>query len=121
MLYDMECWEAKGEHEHKLSVAEIKMFRWMSSHTRLGKIRNEDIMKRVGVAPIVKKMVESRLRWFVHVKRRSTEHPVRRVDEMEDGQGVKDRGRSKKTIHEVVKRDLYANSFSVNMIHDRAQ
>ena len=121
MLYGTECWAAKGEHEHKLSVAEMKMLRWMSGHTRLDKIRNEDIRERVGVAPIVEKMVESRLRWFGHVRRRPIEHPVRRVDEMEDGQRAKGRGRPKKTIHEVVKRDLHVNGLSVDMIHDRAQ
>ena len=121
MLYGTECWTAKGEHEHKLSVAEMKMLRWMSGHTRFDKIRNEDIRERVGVAPIVEKMVESRLRWFGHVRRRPIEHPVRRVDEMEDGQRAKGRGRPKKTIHEVVKRDLHVNGLSVDMIHDRAQ
>ena len=121
ILYGTECWAAKGEHEHKLSVAEMKMLRWMSGHTRLDKIRNEDIRERVGVAPIVEKMVESRLRWFGHVRRRPIEHPVRRVDEMEDGQRAKGRGRPKKTIHEVVKRDLHVNGLSVDMIHDRAQ
>ncbi|QHO57433.1 TIR-NBS-LRR type disease resistance protein [Arachis hypogaea] len=121
MLYGTECWVAKGEHEHKLSVEEMKMLRWMSGHTRLDKIRNEDIRERVGVAPIVEKMVESRLRWFGHVRRRPIEHPVRRVDEMEDGQRAKGRGRPKKTIHEVVKRDLHVNGLSVDMIHDRAQ
>ena len=40
---------------------------------------------------------------------------------MEDGQGAKGRGRPKKTIHEVVKRDLHVNGLSVDMIHDRAQ
>ena len=92
----------------------------MSGHTRLDKIRNEDIRERVGVAPIVEKMVESRLRWFRHVRRRPIEHPVRRVDEMEDGQRAKGRGRPKKTIHEMVKRDLHVNDLFVDMIHDRA-
>ncbi|MED6123750.1 hypothetical protein PIB30_118080 [Stylosanthes scabra] len=121
ILYGTEYWAAKGEHEHKLSVAEMKMLRWMSGHTRLDKIRNEDIRKRVGVAPIIEKVVESRLRWFEHVGKKPTDHPVRRVDLMEDGQEVRGRGRSKKTIHEVVKRDLNVNGLSVYMIHDRAQ
>ncbi|QHO36650.1 Gibberellin-regulated protein [Arachis hypogaea] len=64
MLYGTECWTAKREHEHKLSVAEMKMLRWMSGHTLLDKIRNEDIRERVGVVPIVEKMVESRLRYI---------------------------------------------------------
>nr|ACN78497.1 putative reverse transcriptase [Arachis hypogaea] len=103
----LKCWTVKGEHEHKLSVSEMKMLRWMSGRMQLDKIRNEDIRERVGVASIVKKMVESHLWWFGHVRRRPTKHLVRRVDEMEDGQGVKCRGRSKKTIHELVKRDLH--------------
>ena len=39
--------------------------------------------EKVGVAPIVEKMVESRLRWFGHVWRRPIEALVRRVDQME--------------------------------------
>jgi len=42
----------------------------MFSKTRRGKIRNDNISERVGVAPIVEKMVETRLRWFGHVERR---------------------------------------------------
>ena len=40
-------------------------------------------LERVGVAPIVEKMVETRLRWFVHVERRPVDCVVRRVDQME--------------------------------------
>ncbi|MED6113287.1 hypothetical protein PIB30_118922 [Stylosanthes scabra] len=66
-------------------------------------------------------MVELRLRWFGYVRRRPIEHSVRRVDEMEGGQWVNGRGRPKKIIHEVVKRDLHVNGLSVDMIYDRAQ
>jgi len=37
-------------------------------------------LEKVGVAPIVEKMVETRLRWFGHVERRSVDAVVRRVD-----------------------------------------
>ncbi|QHO40767.1 Protein misato like [Arachis hypogaea] len=47
--------------------------------------------------------------------------PTFNKHEMEDGQRAKGRGRPKKTIHEVVKRDLHVNGLSVDMIHDRAQ
>lgn len=40
------------------------------------KIRNEDIPGKVGLAFMVE-MWEARLRWFGHVKRRSTDAPVR--------------------------------------------
>ena len=48
---------------------------------------------RVGVAPIVEKMVETRLRWFRYVERRSVDSVVRRVDQ---SQITKCRGRPRK-------------------------
>jgi len=40
--------------------------------------------ERVGVAPIVEKMVENRLRWFGHIERIPIDVVVRRVDQMEE-------------------------------------
>jgi len=54
----------------------------------LDRIRNDHIRERErewGVAPIVEKMVENRLRWFGHVERRPVDSVVR-VDQMEDSQ-----------------------------------
>ncbi|KAG5570500.1 hypothetical protein H5410_060266 [Solanum commersonii] len=42
----------------------------MCGHTRSDKIRNEVIQEKVGVASVVDKPREARLRWFGHVKRR---------------------------------------------------
>lgn len=48
------------------------MLRWICYHTRSDKIRNEDIWDKVvvalGVASVVDKMREVRLRCFEHVK-----------------------------------------------------
>jgi len=41
---------------------EMRMLRWMSGKTRHDRIRNDIIRERVGVAPIVEKLVENRLR-----------------------------------------------------------
>ncbi|KHN13470.1 hypothetical protein glysoja_029571, partial [Glycine soja] len=54
------------------------------------KIRNEAIRERVGVTPIVEKLVENRLR-----------------------------GRPKKTIREVIKKDLELNDLDRSMVLDR--
>ena len=63
-----------------MSVAEMRMLRWMCGHTRKDKIRNEVIRNKVGVVLIEKKMRETILRWFGHVRRRHIDALVRRVD-----------------------------------------
>ena len=46
---------------------DVAMDTWVS---RLKRIRNEEIRRRCGVADIVEKMREARLRWMGHVLRR---------------------------------------------------
>lgn len=50
----------------------------MCGHTKSDRIKNEDIRDKVGVASVVDKMREAKLRWFGYVKRRSADVPVRR-------------------------------------------
>ncbi|KAL5141668.1 hypothetical protein HKD37_09G024973 [Glycine soja] len=83
------------------------------------KIRNGAIRERVGVALIVEKMVENRLRWFGHVERRPVDSVVRRVDQMERRQTIRGRGKPKKTIREVIKKDLELNDLYRSMVLDR--
>jgi hypothetical protein len=92
---------------------------WMSGKNRRDRIRNDTIRERVGVAPIVEKLVENRLRWFGHVERRLVDAVVRRVDQMEKSQVKRGRGRLRKTIRETVRKDLEVNELDPNMIYDR--
>ncbi|RZB50734.1 Metal tolerance protein 4 isoform B [Glycine soja] len=116
ILYGTECWAVKSQHENKVGVVEMRMLRWMCGKTRQDKIRNETIRERVGVAPIVEKMVENRLRWFGHVERRPVNSVMRRVDQMERRQTIRGRGRPKKTIREVIKKDLEINGLDRSMV-----
>ncbi|KAH0452368.1 hypothetical protein IEQ34_019667 [Dendrobium chrysotoxum] len=97
MLYGAECWPLKEKHNSKLSVAEMRMLRWMSGFTLRDRIRNEHIREKVGVAPVEDKIRESRLRWFGHVKRRPPDDPVRKVEVLDLTYVKKGRGRPKKT------------------------
>ena len=76
MLYGAECWPTKIRLVQQLSVAEMRMLRWICGHTRMDRVRNDDIRDRLEVAPIEEKLVQHRLRWFGHVQRRPPETPV---------------------------------------------
>jgi hypothetical protein len=76
-------------------------------------------LERVGVTPIVEKLVENKLRWFVHVERRPVDAVVRRVDQMEESLVKRGRGRHKNTIRETIRNDLEVNELDPNMVYDR--
>ncbi|KAL6551280.1 hypothetical protein OROMI_021768 [Orobanche minor] len=80
LLYGTECWAVKQCHVQKMNVAEMRMLRWMCGHTKKDRLRNEVIREKVRVASIEDKMMENRLRWFGHVRRRPVDAPVRRLE-----------------------------------------
>ncbi|WP_227626107.1 hypothetical protein, partial [Klebsiella pneumoniae] len=93
MLYGVECWPLKEKHRSKLSVTEMRMLRWMSGFTLKDRMQNEYIRNKVGVAPVADKIRESRLRWFGHIKRWTSDDPLRRVDVLDPTFFKKGRGR----------------------------
>ena len=106
MLYGAECWPTKRRHIQQLSVAEMRMLRWICGHTRRDRVRNDDIRERLGVAPIEEKLVQHRLRWFGHVQRRPSDAPVRSGILSQDSNVKRGRGRPKLTWVEAIKGDL---------------
>ena len=63
--------------------------------------------------------MENRLRWFEHVERRPVDSVVRREYQIERSQTVRERGRPRKTIREVIKKDLEINDLDRSMVLDR--
>jgi hypothetical protein len=72
-----ECWPTKRRHVQQLSIAEMRMLRWICGHRRRDQARNDDIHERLGVTPVEEKLMQHRLRWFGHIKRRPAEAPIR--------------------------------------------
>jgi hypothetical protein len=83
------------------------MLRWICGHTRLDRVRNDDIHDRLGVAPIEEKLIQHRLRWFGHVHQRPPEAPVHR-------------GRPNLTCEEAIKRDLKEWNIPMELCLDRS-
>ncbi|PUZ50923.1 hypothetical protein GQ55_6G114100 [Panicum hallii var. hallii] len=120
MLYGAECWPTKRRHVQQLSVAEMRMLRWLCGHTRRDRVRNEEIRDRVGGAPIEEKLIQHRLRWFGHVQRRPREAPVH-SGVLKRGDNVKrGRGRLRLTWDETVKRDLKEWNITKELAMDRS-
>jgi hypothetical protein len=106
MLYGAECWPTKRRHVQQLSVAEMRMLRWICGHTRRDRVRNDDIRERLGVAPVEEKLVQHRLRWFGHIQRRPVEAPICNGVIRRTGNEKRGRVRPNLIWEEFVKRDL---------------
>jgi len=115
ILYGSECWPLKKIQVQRLTVAEMRMLRWICDYTRMDRIRNGVIRDLVKVAPIGDKMRESRLRWFGHVKRRNVDDPVRRCERINIPEGQRGRGRPKKSLDEVIREDLIVVSLTEDL------
>ena len=42
------CWIVKKQHIHKISVAEMRMLRWINRNTQNNRIHNEEILLKIG-------------------------------------------------------------------------
>jgi hypothetical protein len=107
MLYGAECWPTKRRYVQQLSVAEMRMLRWICGHTRRDQVRNDDIRERLEEAPVEEKLVQHRLRWFRHMQRRPAETPIR--NGIIRRTGNKKRGRERPNLtweKKSMKRDL---------------
>ncbi|KAK9101124.1 hypothetical protein Scep_024554 [Stephania cephalantha] len=83
MLYGSECWVVKQQQLHKMNVAEMRMLRWMCGKTRKDRIRNIEIQRQVGVAPIDTKIRKGVVVVWSHCKDRPTNAPTRKLDSIE--------------------------------------
>ena len=95
------------------------MLRWICGHTRRDRVRNDDIRDSLGVAPIKKKLVQHRLRWFGHVQWRPPEAPVRNEILKRDSSMKRGRGRLKLTWEEAIKEDLKGWNIAKDLVLNR--
>ena len=121
LTYGLEAAPLKKVEEKKMDVAEMKMLRWMVGVTRKDRIRNEYIRGTVKVVEVSRKIQESRMRWYGHLKRREGEdHVAREAMELEV-EGRRKRGRPKTRWRDCVRGDLRERSIDETSINNRNQ
>ena len=105
MIYGAESWALRKQDEQLLHRTEMKMLRRICGVTLLDKRSNDMIRRLAGVAPIVEKLREARLRWFGHVNRMD-DSCVQRGMMLADVTGRRSRGRQKMRWMDNVRHDL---------------
>ena len=93
----------KGQVD-KMQVAEMKLLRWSLGLTRLDRIRNETVRKRVRVGELKEKVRESRMRWLGHILRREEDYVGKRVRQLKVGK--QKRGRPKRRWKDCIQEDM---------------
>ena len=68
LLYGAETWATTRGQGARLEVNETRMPRWMCGVTWRDKIRNEHIRGTTRVVQASKKITETRLKWYGHVR-----------------------------------------------------
>ena len=112
MMYGADTWAVKKAQETKFDVAEMRMLRWMSGVTKLGRIRNERIRGTKKVREMSKKVQES------HVLRRRIR---RKESDGDGGAGKRRRRRPKRRWLDSIRNDLSERELSREDTQDRAK
>lgn len=76
----------------------------MCDMTRWDKTQNDNIRENIEITPIIKKIVENKQRWYLHVDRKFVNFVVKRVNYNEGNQTDRGRGKFRKNIREYYKR-----------------
>ena len=95
-----------------MDVTEMKMLRGMSEYILKDRISNDHISERVGVTSISEKMRYYCLRWYEHVQRRELDVIVRIVEQMVREMYIRNRGRPKRTLDEIIQKDMLVKGLS---------
>ena len=118
MTYGAECWTMKKKDEMLMNKTEMRMLRWVQGVSLREHKRNEEIREAATVQPIATHLMQKRLRWYGHVRRRDESYITRTVLDMEV-EGVRPRGILKLRYMDTIKRDIKKNGLTDVNILDR--
>ena len=105
LLYGSETWPMKAEDETRIQRNDRKMVRWICGVKMSDRLSSDELMKRIGLEGIKSLLRRRRLRWFGHVERKDDNDWVKRCMDFKI-EGLRQKGRPKKTWMEVVCKDM---------------
>ena len=91
LLYGSEIWTLQKRHRSKIQAMEMRYLRKVEGVTRLDRVSNEDIRRRLGVEAVLAIADRKKNEWRERIEGMSQERLVRRVFE-EDVCGRRPRG-----------------------------
>ena len=75
LLYQSENWTLTRKERQMLTTSEMRCLREAAGNTRMDKIRNEEIRRRVNMQPAEQTANKNKIRWWPHVKRMAPTAP----------------------------------------------
>ena len=118
MTYGAECWTMKKKDEILMNRTEMRMLRWIQGVSLREHTGNEEIWEAATVQPIATHLMQKRLRWYGHVRRRDGCHTTRTVLNMVV-EGVRPRGRPTLRYMDTIRKDIKKNAPTDVNILDR--
>jgi len=108
MLHESETWPIRKENEVALQRAEMRMVKWMCGVKLQDRASSKGLRERLGLDDIILVLQQTRLRWYGPVLQKEDNDWVKKWMEYEV-EGVRPRGRPKKTWREIVEKDCQAH------------
>ena len=103
-----------------MNKTEMRMLRWIQGVSLREHKRNEEIREAATVQPIATHLMQKRLRWYGHVRRRDECHTTRTVLDMVV-EGVRPRGRPKLRYMDTIRQEGHQKECADGRQHSRPQ
>ena len=118
MVYGSETWGMKAEDLAKLMRTERMMVRRMCGVSLKDRKRSDELLSRLGIECVEKKIQRGRLRWFGHVERKNEEDWVKKCTKL-NVDGMVGRGAPRKMWRKCVDEDMRSMGIKVCVAQDR--
>ena len=96
LCYQCQTWSLTASQQRKIVTCEMKCLRKAAMVTKLDKIRNEEIRKRVGIISCIEYIERQQVKWFGHLMRmKPNQIPIRAYNKRISGHKAKGRPRKR--------------------------